>query len=182
VGGHQGRIAGLRPDLLVIAIAKGMAAGEDGSLRILPDVLAEQIPAELRSRIPWAAIGGPSIAGEVAARRQTCVVFSGSRQAALDRLAATFRTSWYHVWTSTDLVGVEASAALKNCYAVGGGLPFSDASARMGDITLEGAAAIRVVGGALPKLTERGIIGPEELPLLRHLHAVVGHGRPPAIP
>ncbi len=252
------QIAGLlEPDMLVIAIAKGMAAGEDGSLRILPDVLAEQVPAELRSRIPWAAIGGPSIAGEVAARRQTCVAFTGSRQAALDRLAATFRTDWYHVWTSTDLVGVEVSAALKNCYAVGvgfaegvldrldqagspdrnhnyeaalfaqaameigqmvrllggrpetasglagvgdlfvtstggrnvrvgrllgGGLPFSDASARMGDVTLEGAAAIRVVGGALPKLTERGIIGPEEFPLLRHLHAVVGRQQPPRIP
>jgi glycerol-3-phosphate dehydrogenase (NAD(P)+) len=53
----------LTPGMLVIAIAKGMAAGEDGDLRILPDVLAEQVPAELRARIPWAAIAGPSIAG-----------------------------------------------------------------------------------------------------------------------
>jgi hypothetical protein len=40
-------------------------------------------------------------------------------------------------------------------------------------ITLEGAAAIRVVGGALPKLTERGVIGAEEFPLLRHLYDIV---------
>jgi glycerol-3-phosphate dehydrogenase (NAD(P)+) len=105
----------LQPDMLVIAIAKGMAASDDGDLHILPDVLAEQVPPELRSRIPWAAIGGPSIAGEVAARRDTCVVFTGRDQAALDRLAATFRTGWYHVWTSTDLVGVEVCAAMKNC-------------------------------------------------------------------
>src|SRR5919108_1543831 len=53
------RLAGLlEPGMLVIAIAKGMAASEDGDLRILPDVLAEQVPAELRARIPWAAIGG----------------------------------------------------------------------------------------------------------------------------
>jgi glycerol-3-phosphate dehydrogenase (NAD(P)+) len=244
------RIAALlEPDMLVIAIAKGMVAGEDGDLRILPDVLAEQVPPELRSHIPWAAIGGPSIAGEVAARRDTCVVFTGHEQAALDRLAATFHTGWYHVWTSTDLVGVEVSAALKNCYAIGvgfaegvldrlgeaggsdrnhnyeaalfaqatveigqmvrllGGRPatpyglagvgdlyvtstggrnvrvgrllgtglrFSEARARMGDITLEGAAAIQVIGGALPKLTARGVIGPEDFPLLRQLHAVVG--------
>jgi glycerol-3-phosphate dehydrogenase (NAD(P)+) len=116
------RLAGLlTPGMLVIAIAKGMAAGEDGDLRILPDVLAEQVPAELRARIPWAAIAGPSIAGEVAARRHTCVVFTGRDQDALDRLAATFRTRWYHVWTSTDLVGVEVCAALKNCYALGVG-------------------------------------------------------------
>lgn len=239
----------LRPGMPVIAIAKGMEADDNGDLRLLPDVLAEQVAPELRSSVSWAAIGGPSIAGEVAARRDTCVVFTGHEQSALDRLAATFRTGWYHVWTSTDLVGVEVCAAMKNCYAVGvgfaegildllgqadspdrnhnyeaalfaqatveinqmvrllggrpetpyglagvgdlfvtatggrnvrvgrlvgGGLRFSGARARMGDVTLEGAAAIQVIGGALPKLTNRGIIGPEDFPLMRHLHAVVG--------
>jgi glycerol-3-phosphate dehydrogenase (NAD(P)+) len=166
-------------------------------------------------------------------------VFTGHEQAALDRLAATFRTGWYHVWTSTDLVGVEVSAALKNCYALGvgfaegvldrlgdcdgrdrnhnyeaalfaqavgeiaqmvellggrpetpfglagvgdlfvtstggrnirvgrllgSGLRMSEARARMGDITLEGAAAIQAIDGALPKLTDRGVIGAGELP------------------
>jgi glycerol-3-phosphate dehydrogenase (NAD(P)+) len=247
----------LQPEMLVIAIAKGMVADEDGRLRILPEVLAEQVPAGLRSRIPWAAIGGPSIAGEVAARRDTCVVFTGPEQAALDRLAATFRTGGYHVWTSTDVVGVEVSAAMKNCYAVGAGfaegvlerlgqqggpdrnhnyeaalfaqatveigqmvrllggrpetpfglagvgdlyvtctggrnvrighllgngLRFAEARARMGDITLEGVAAIQVIGGALPKLTDRGVIGPEDFPLMRHLHAVVIAERPPRMP
>jgi glycerol-3-phosphate dehydrogenase (NAD(P)+) len=247
----------LEPGMLVIAIAKGMVADQDGELRILPDVLAEQVPPELRARVPWAAIGGPSIAGEVAARRNTCVVFAGHQQAALDRLAAAFTTASYRVWTSTDLVGVEVSAALKNCYAVGvgfgegvldrlgeadgadrnhnyeaalfaqataeisqmvrllggrpetpyglagvgdlfvtstggrnirvarlvgAGLPFSAARARMGDITLEGAAAIQVIGGALPGMTERGVIGPADFPLLRHLHAVVARDAQPAMP
>jgi glycerol-3-phosphate dehydrogenase (NAD(P)+) len=258
VGWAGQRLAALlRPGMLVIAIAKGLDAGEDGHLRILPEVLAEQVAAELRSRVSWAAIGGPSIAGEVAARRDTCVVFTGREQPALDRLAAAFRTGWYHVWTSTDVVGVETSAAMKNCYAVGvglaegilerlgqagardrnhnyeaalfaqaaveigqmvrllggrpetpyglagvgdmfvtctggrnvrvghllgGGLRFSEARARMGDITLEGAAAIQVIGGALPKLTARGVIGPEDFPLLRQLHAVVGADQPVEIP
>jgi len=258
VGWAGQRIAPLlRPDTLVIAIAKGMVASEEGDLRILPDVLAEQVPPELRARIPWAAVAGPSIAGEVAARRHTCVVFTGLEQAALDRLAATFRTGWYHVWTSTDLVGVEVCAAMKNCYAlgvgfaqgildrlgetdgpdrnhnyeaalfgqatveigqlvhllggrpdtpyglagvgdmyvtstggrnvrvgrlVGSGLRFSDARARMGGITLEGAAAIGVIGGALPALTGRGVIGPADFPLLRHLHAVVAQDQPLRMP
>src|SRR4051795_9018984 len=112
----------LQPDQLVIAIAKGVSADERGNLRILPEVLAEPVRADVRERVRWAAIVGPTIAGAVAARRESCVVFCGHVQAALDRLAATFRTDWYHVWTSTDLVGAEICAAAKNCYALGVGL------------------------------------------------------------
>jgi glycerol-3-phosphate dehydrogenase (NAD(P)+) len=65
---------------------------------------------------------------------------------------------------------------------LGSGLRFSEARARMGDITLEGAAAIQVIGGALPKLTDRGLIGPDELPLLRTLYAVIAEERPLEIP
>src|ERR1700736_1365649 len=65
----------LTPGMLVIAIAKGMEASDQGDLRILPDVLAEPAPPEVRSQVSWSAIVGPSIAGEVAARRHTCVVF-----------------------------------------------------------------------------------------------------------
>src|SRR3954470_20719703 len=56
----------LRPEQLVLAIAKGVSADEQGNLRILPHVLAERVPPEVRERVRWAAIVGPSIAGEVA--------------------------------------------------------------------------------------------------------------------
>ncbi|MBA3703215.1 MAG: hypothetical protein H0W79_10420, partial [Rubrobacteraceae bacterium] len=52
----------------------------------------------------------------------------------------------------------------------------------MPGVTLEGAAAIEVIGGALPKLTERGIIGAEDFPLMRHLHSVVGADEPLNMP
>lgn len=247
----------LRPGMLVIAIAKGMEAAENGDLRTLPEVLAGEVPEGLRSQIPWAAIGGPSIAGEVAARRDTCVVFAGRDQDVLDRLAEMFRTDHYHVWTSTDFVGVEVCAAMKNCYAlsvgfaegvlerlgegdsidrihnyeaalfaqgavemgqmlrlqggrpetayglagvgdmyvtsvggrnvrvgrlIGAGMTFSEAHARLGHITLEGAAAIKVIGSALPKLTERGLVQPADFPLLRALYEVIGKDQPLHIP
>jgi glycerol-3-phosphate dehydrogenase (NAD(P)+) len=71
----------------------------------------------------------------VAARGDTCVVFAGRDQAVLARLAAVFRTAWYHVWTSTDLVGVEVCAAIKNAYALGVGLAAGllERSGRSGD-------------------------------------------------
>ena len=254
----SGQLAHLLPDgALVIAIAKGLEAEEDGNLRILPDVLAGSWSQSQRDVSPVSAITGPSIAGEVAARRDTCVVFAGRDRAALDRLAATFRTDSYRIWTSTDLVGCEVCAAMKNCYALavgiaegvleargasdgsdrmhnyeaalfaqgavemrqmaallggsaetsawlpgvgdmyvtstggrnvrvgrllGAGMSFGEASAELGHPTLEGAAAIREIGGALPKLHERGIVAPGGFPLLRHLYEVIALERPVEMP
>jgi glycerol-3-phosphate dehydrogenase (NAD(P)+) len=247
----------LRPGQLVIAVSKGVRAEENGDLRILPDVLAEPVPADVREQVGWAAIVGPAIAGEVAARRDTCVVFCGRDEAVVDRLAGTFRTDWYHVWTSTDFVGGEICAATKNCYALGiglaegelerrgegdspdrahnyeaalfaqsageirqwaslfggdpetalwlpgvgdlyvtstggrnvrvgrllgSGLGFDDAAARLGNPTLEGASAIRVFGEALARLTERGVVAPDDFPLMRHLYEVIALERPVNIP
>ena len=247
----------LKPGMMVLSIAKGMEAEKNGDLRILPEVLAEEVPPDLREQVSWSAIGGPSIAGEVAVRRDTCVVFTSGDADVLEQLAATFRTDYYHVWTNTDFIGVEVCAATKNCYAlglgfmegildreresearyrnynygaalfgqaarelgqfmkllggrpetpyglpgvgdmfvtsmggrnvkvgrlVGSGLRFSDARERMPGVTLEGAAAIEVIGGALHKLTEHGIIESEDFPLMRHLHAVVALNAPLDIP
>ena len=252
------QLAGLLGDrALVIAIAKGLDAGADGELHILTDVLSESWSGSQRSRHSVSAITGPAIAGDVAARRATCVVFAGRDPAALDRLAATFRTDAFRVWTSTDLVGCEVCAALKNCYALGVGLAhgvleapagadrpdrlhnyeaalfaqglaemrhmvavlgghpdtagwlpgvgdlyatsiggrnvqvgrllgagarFGEASQQLGHPTLEGAAAIREIGEALPKLANRGILDADDFPLLRHLHEVVALDRPVDIP
>jgi glycerol-3-phosphate dehydrogenase (NAD(P)+) len=247
----------LRPGQLVVAIAKGVEADAAGNLRILPELLAEPVPAEVRDQVAWAAIIGPSIAGEVAARRESCVVFCGEDREALDRLAATFRTDWYHVWTSTDFVGGEICAAAKNCYALGVGLAagelerreesdsrdrahnyeaalfaqaaveirgwvtllggdpetplwlpgvgdmyvtstggrnvrvgnllgtglgFSDAADRLGNPTLEGAAAIKVFGAALERLTTRGVVAEHDFPLMRHLYELIALDRPLDMP
>ena len=245
----------LRPGQHVVTIAKGMAAEENGDLRTLPDVLAAPVPEDVRDQVTWTAIVGPSIAGEVAVRRQTCVLFAGEDAEAVDRMSELFRTDAYHVWPSTDLVGAEVSAALKNCYALGVGIAngvldtledqpkyqnhnfaaalfaqgasetgrmvellggessphilptvgdmyvtsaggrnvrvgrllgagwkFSDAREELGNPTLEGAACIEVVGEALPKLTERGVIREHEFPLLRHLYEVVGLEQPLDVP
>jgi len=106
----------------IIAVTKGLEAAEDGTLRILPDVLYSELPAGVRDEVRLAAIGGPCIAGELAGRRQSCVVFGSRDGDAVERLAAIFRTPYYHVWTTTDLVGLEMCAALKNGYTLGVGL------------------------------------------------------------
>ncbi|MCX5907753.1 MAG: glycerol-3-phosphate dehydrogenase, partial [Deltaproteobacteria bacterium] len=112
----------VRPEHLIIAITKGIEATAEGDPMILPDVLASELPAAMRKCIRIAAVGGPCIAGELAGRRQSCVMFGCRDREASERLAATFRTSYYHVWTTTDLVGLEFCVALKNAYTLGVGL------------------------------------------------------------
>jgi glycerol-3-phosphate dehydrogenase (NAD(P)+) len=111
----------LPPDLPVLAVTKGLA-GDGERLHILPDVFRQGLPTGSRERVRVSAIGGPSIAGELAARRHTCVVFTGPDQDLLDWLASLLRTPYYHVWTTTDIVGVEVAVALKNVYALAVGL------------------------------------------------------------
>src|SRR5204863_6368330 len=61
---------------------------------------------------------------------------------------------------------------------LGSGLGFVEAAAALGNPTLEGASAIRVFGEALGRLTERGVVGPDEFPLMRHLYEVIALERP----
>lgn len=111
----------LSPELPVIALTKGLA-GDGHKLSLLPEVFRAGLPATYRGRVRLNAIGGPSIAGELAARRHTGVVITGPDPALLSQLAGWLRTPYYHVWTSTDMVGVEVCVAMKNVYALAVGL------------------------------------------------------------
>lgn len=111
----------LSPQVPVIMVTKGLA-GDGHHLQILPDVLRAGLPAHYRDKAQVVAIGGPSIAGELAARRHTSVVLTSVHQTLLSKLADLLRTPYYHIWTSTDIIGVEVCVALKNIYALAVGL------------------------------------------------------------
>ncbi|MDR2122774.1 MAG: hypothetical protein LBP34_06560 [Flavobacteriaceae bacterium] len=250
----------VKPGMMILSITKGMQADEEGNLFILPDVIKKYFSKELADSVTWSAVVGPSIAGEVAVHRDTCVVFCGEDRPSLDRLADMFRTDYYHVWTSTDFIGMEVAAATKNIYAfaagfnegirdkngeqnerylrfnygsavfaqgqveltqfmqllsdnrtlspkhllvgsgdmfvtsmggrnvkagryVGAGIPFSEVRDNyMKGVTMEGVAAIRVIGGAMEPLTRRGIIKETDFPLLRHLYDIIVNNKPLNIP
>jgi glycerol-3-phosphate dehydrogenase (NAD(P)+) len=108
----------LRTGLPVIAVTKGLVNGEKTPLQTIPDYVHDR----LAGKIHWNAIGGPCIAHELAARRQTGVVFCGWGGGELTWLREIFQTPYYHIWTSTDVTGVETCAALKNAYALAVGL------------------------------------------------------------
>jgi len=247
----------LRPGQKVLVVTKGLQAEADGTLRILPHILQHAV-GDLAARVTWSAIVGPCIAGELAIRRPSCVVFNGEDRDSIEFLADLYRTDYYHVWTSTDFIGNEVGAATKNVFAfgagfaegilqsrgesanpyvmfnysaalfaqgsreihqyiqlmggdpttgdglggvgdmyvtsmggrnvragtyVGQGIPFSQVrDVHMKGITLEGVAAIGVIGAALEKLTARGVVASEDFPLSRFLFDVVHHDAPLEVP
>jgi glycerol-3-phosphate dehydrogenase (NAD(P)+) len=112
----------LWPGATILAGTKGLEATPGGNLRILPDLLHDELPAEIHDRVSLNAIGGPCIAGELAGRRHTSVVFAGKDEGILARLRSIFAGDYYHVWTSTDVAGVEVCAAMKNAYTLAVGM------------------------------------------------------------
>ncbi len=110
----------LPPGMPVMMLTKGLH-GDGHSLEILPDYFRSNLPADRRN-VPVIAVGGPCIAGELAARRHSSVMLSGSDNTLVNQLAAALRTPYYHIWTTTDLIGVEVCVALKNLYALAVGL------------------------------------------------------------
>jgi glycerol-3-phosphate dehydrogenase (NAD(P)+) len=168
----------LWPGATIIAVTKGLEATPEGTVRILPDVLRDELPPNLRDQVTLAAIGGPCIAGELAGRRPTCVVFTSRDRTALLRLQELFRTPYYNIWLSTDIVGVESCAALKNAYTLAVGLAggmlsrsggvdeagagmHNLAAARFGISAYEMGCIVSLLGGDAGKVTGLPGVGDE---------------------
>ncbi len=98
----------------ILMITKGLAP----DLRVLPDVVAEALQAQLGFRIPVAALAGPCIAGELAVRRPTGTVIVARDFALALRLCDALRTDYYQPRPSADVVGAEICAAFKNFFAI----------------------------------------------------------------
>lgn len=111
----------LPPNFPILFLTKGLA-GDQQALHILPTWLRNGLPPARQADVRLAAVGGPSIAGELAVRRHTCVVVSSSDQALANQLVGWLRTPYYHVWPHYDMIGMEICVALKNIYALAVGL------------------------------------------------------------
>ncbi len=112
----------LKPNMIIVNVAKGLEEMGNGEIITIPQVIERALPAELRSHIPVVAIGGPSKAREVAQRVPTSVVFASSNIRAAQRCRRIFTTPRYTVRITSDVIGVEVAAALKNGYAIALGM------------------------------------------------------------
>ena len=99
-----------------VSVSKGI---EKDTLLTVDHIIAEELD------IPEDAIGvlsGPSHAEEVAKKIPTAVVAASSNIETATEIQSAFANSYFRVYSSTDIIGVELGGALKNVIAVGAGI------------------------------------------------------------
>ncbi|MDF7627009.1 NAD(P)H-dependent glycerol-3-phosphate dehydrogenase [Lactobacillaceae bacterium L1_55_11] len=132
-----------------IAIAHATKGLEQGSHKLISQMIAEEIPAELRTSI--SAISGPSHAEGVIQGDLTAVSVAGADQVATSQLQHLLATDTFRTYTNPDLVGAELAGALKNIMAIGSGILIGlgyGANSQAALLT-RGLVEIRAVGTAL---------------------------------
>ena len=105
----------LVPGAILVSAAKGIEA--DTMLR-----MSEVIAQESGDGHPVVVVSGPSFALEVAQQLPTAVLVASHDSDAMDRVQAEFRGSYFRLYGSTDIVGVELCGALKNVIAIAAGV------------------------------------------------------------
>ncbi|MDB5492917.1 MAG: hypothetical protein JWP86_254 [Phenylobacterium sp.] len=102
------------PGLPIVLCAKGI---EQGSLKLMTEVLAETIP-----QAAPAVLSGPSFAGEVARGLPTAITLACPDEELGWRLAQAIATPAFRPYTAGDMIGAEAGGAVKNVLAIACGI------------------------------------------------------------
>ena len=100
--------------LPIVLCAKGV---EQGSLKLMAEVLAETIP----SAAP-AVLSGPSFAAEVARGLPTAITLACPDADLAKALAEAIATPAFRPYLSGDMIGAEAGGAIKNVLAIACGI------------------------------------------------------------
>ena len=137
----------LKAHQLLVGITKGIRV-ENGEIILFPDLIQKHLPSELQKTIFPSAIGGPCIAGELAAKRPTCVMISSRDFPTAEKIASMLRTPYYTIQPAADLRGLEMGVALKNAYALGVGIAYGLITPDEADMDIHNTAAAVFAQGA----------------------------------
>ncbi len=104
-------------DTVLASVSKGI---EKDSLMTMSQMLLDVHPSLSEAQI--GVISGPSHAEEVSRRIPTAVVAASVDLETSKTIQAAFMTSYFRVYSSTDILGVELGGAFKNVIAIGAGI------------------------------------------------------------
>jgi len=99
---------------IIVDVAKGI---EEGTLMTLSQIITQEIP-----QANVAALSGPSHAEEVGRGIPTSCVVGAKDQKTAEFLQNVFMNEVFRVYTSSDMLGMELGAALKNVVALAAGI------------------------------------------------------------
>ena len=94
----------------LISLTKGLEAD---TYKLMSQVLAEELPG-----FALGVMSGPNLAKEIAEKQLTATVFASESTELVARVQKLLHCSYFRVYASTDMYGVELGGALKNCYAI----------------------------------------------------------------
>jgi len=170
------------PGAVLVSATKGL---ENDTLERMSQVVAE----ETSGRHPVVVLSGPSFASEVAQGLPTALVSASTDEHALRAVQAEFRSSYFRLYASEDVIGVEIGAALKNIIAIAAGVVESAALGHnaLAAVVTRGLAEISRLACAMgaKRETLAGLSGLGDLVLTctgalsrnRHVGLELGRGR-----
>jgi glycerol-3-phosphate dehydrogenase (NAD(P)+) len=110
----------LQDETLLVSAVKGI---EIGSRQTMSQVMAGELAGAGRAdTMHIGVLSGPSFADEVAAEQPTAVTVGFADKDAATTVQHLFSTLFFRVYTSTDVIGLEISAAMKNVIAIAAGI------------------------------------------------------------
>lgn len=109
-----GMSAYVAPGQTIVNVAKGI---EEETLMTLSSIIEQEIP-----QADVAVLSGPSHAEEVGKGLPTTIVVGSKDQETAEKLQSLFMSPVFRVYTSTDVLGIELGAALKNVVALAAGI------------------------------------------------------------
>ena len=132
------------PGTVLVSVAKGI---EEGTSKRLTEAIEE----ETQGRCPVVALSGPTHAEEVGRGVPSAIVAASRDQQAAELAQRLFMNERFRVYTSSDVVGAELGAALKNvialCAGISDGMGFGDNTRAM--LMTRGLTEIARLGVAL---------------------------------
>ncbi len=107
----------LKTSIPILILTKGLAINNN-NYEILAHKVDRLMKANGIRETNISAAGGPCLAKELANKIHTSVVFANKDIKIAKKIAKLVTTDYYHVFTSTDIIGVEVCAAIKNIFSM----------------------------------------------------------------
>ncbi|MGN0430862.1 MAG: NAD(P)H-dependent glycerol-3-phosphate dehydrogenase [Lachnospiraceae bacterium] len=99
---------------IIVNVSKGI---EENTLMTLSEIIEEEVPQAV-----VAVLSGPSHAEEVGRGLPTTIVVGARKKATAEYLQNLFMNDVFRVYTSSDILGIELGASLKNVVALAAGI------------------------------------------------------------